>query len=145
MRTFYLDHIKVTRKDKQSHEIVGTWEGYHIHPHHDENGHVLIDFRVIGYDDMARRLDGHEISIISSTKLQPVYDILKITNGANNELGSIDTKKNLYSIKGSGGGHYTSETPLSEIIAHALLSSIHNDIKIYKLDGIKVMNLGGKK
>jgi hypothetical protein len=79
------------------------------------------------------------MSLVSSIKLNPIFETSLITNGRGKILGVADFKNKI--TKNINSFSNLPDANNDEILVRALVSSISSDIKIYKIDGIKVLTL----
>lgn len=130
MKTIYCDKV-LFKKDGKA------WLGYHFNDG-ENTGEVFIDFRVISYEEILSKLPDVEIEKTESVKLNPIYSKVIVSNGRNNPLITIDLENRSYKGDWCFGGFDDNES-LEKMLAYGLLRAQNNDIKVYKIDGIKVI------
>ena len=131
MNTFYLDKIKISRGELS---VVG----YHFHSINDDGYVYLTDGRVKDFAGLNNPVVGLKIEILESKKLNPVSEIVIISNGRNNPLIRLDLKNKEYRGK-RRGGNYGDDASIPYMLSHALMLSIDDDIKQYKIDGLRII------
>lgn len=126
MSVVYCNHIKISDSTKDYYGIV--FED-------DNSKFVYIGFRVVPYS----RLESlpYEITQISSKKLPCLGNVIVFTNGRGSILGSINVAEKSYKGR-KMGGIFESDISLPEMIARMYSKVIHNDIKVYKIEGMKI-------
>jgi hypothetical protein len=59
------------------------------------------------------------------------------TNGKNREVGQVNLERRSYSGHGFGG-HFGDEAKATYMLAYGFMRMLSDDIKIYKLNGLKI-------
>jgi len=128
MNTIYINKISFTTKNDT---FIGyqfsDFQGYH---------HTYIDFRVIDDVKFKELKNTFEFKVLSSNKFL-IYDVNNFTNGKNNSLGIVNVIDKTFRGKGQFS-NYGDDVRLTYMLAHGFSRVLQNDIKIYKLNGVKI-------
>jgi hypothetical protein len=130
MKTIHIDKIKFKIPYNKSEFI-----GYQFIDDN-YNSHTYIDFRVIDKAKFLELKKTFGYTILKSDKYL-IHDVNIFTNGKNNVLGTVNVIDKTFKGKGQFSNH-GDDASLTYMLAYGFSRVLQNDIKIYKLNGVKI-------
>lgn len=125
--TLYFDTLKVTLQNQEFiYYRIGSKVFNLFYQIHD----------LVSFNEQVN-LKNATIEVTSSIKLNPIFSTSLITNGRNKVLSTADYINK--EVRSSGAYSNLPDSTNDEILVRALLAAQSSDVKVYKIDGIKVL------